>query len=81
MRRLLMLHLASIHLVGVGNLRSRPVRVHGWKREQASRIQAFLRDRRQYPILVEIVNVTEMNRVHRLRGTSRVQDNRLGERA
>jgi|SRR5277367_2088345 len=63
------------------NLRSRPVRAHEWKSEQASRFEAFLRRRRHDPILVEIVNVTEMNRVHRPRGISRVQDNWLGESA
>ena len=63
------------------NLRSRPVRMHGRKREQASHIQAFLRGRRHDPIFVEIVNVTEMNRVYRIRGISRVQDNWLGESA
>jgi len=55
--------------------------VHGRKREQASHIQAFLRDCRQDPILVEIVNVTEMNCIHRLRGISWLYDNRLGESA
>ena len=72
---------AVVELEVPKNLRSRPVRVHRRKREQASHIQAFLRGRRHDSIFVEIVNVTEMNRVYRLRGVSWVYDNRLGESA